>query len=82
MIAKQLNSKKGGKVYVAFVDYKKAFDPVVREALWDVLQKLQISSKMIMILKVMYNSIKPCARLGATLYSCFSPHKGWNKGVS
>ena len=76
MIAKQLNSKKGGKVYVALVDYKKAFDPVVREALWDVLQKLQTSSKMIMILKVMYNSVKSCVRLGVNLYSCLNAHKG------
>ena len=35
MIIKKLNSKRG---YVAFVDYKKAFDTVNREALWDVLQ--------------------------------------------
>ena len=60
MITKKLNSKRGGKVYVVFVDYKKAFDSVNREALWDVLQKLQTSSKMIMILKAMYNSVRSC----------------------
>ena len=52
MITKKLNSKRGGKVYVAFVDYKKAFDTVNREALWDVLQKLKTSSKMIRILRM------------------------------
>ena len=41
VITKKLNSKRGGKVYVAFVDYKKAFDTVNREALWNVLQKLK-----------------------------------------
>ena len=40
VITKKLNSRIGGKVYVAFVDYKKAFDTVNREALWDVLQKI------------------------------------------
>ena len=71
MITKKLNSKRGGKVYVAFVDYKKAFDTVNREALWDVLQKLQTSSKMIMILKAMYNSVKSSVRRGANLSQFF-----------
>ena len=66
MITKKLNSKRGGKVYVAFVDYKKAFDTVNREALWDVLQKLQTSSKMIMVLcttlSSRVNSVKSCVR--------------------
>ena len=43
---------------MAFVDYKKVFDTVDREALWHVLQRLQTSSKMIMILKALYNSVK------------------------
>ena len=71
MISKKLNCKRGGKVYVAFVDYKKAFDTVNREALWDVLQKLQTSSKMIMVLKAMYNSVKLCVRWGANLPQVF-----------
>ena len=71
VITKKLNSKRGGKVYVAFVDYKKAFDTVNREALWDVLQKLKTSSKMIRILKAMYNSVKSCVRWGANLSQFF-----------
>ena len=67
----QINSKRGDKVYVAFIDYKKTFDTVAREALWDVLQKLETSSKMIMILKAMHNSFKSCVRLGATLSQFF-----------
>ena len=43
---------------MAFMDYKKAFDTVDCEALWHVLQKLQTSSKMIMVLKALYNSVK------------------------
>ena len=76
MITKKLNCKRGGKVYVAFVDYKKAFDRVNREALWDVLQKLKTSSKMIMILKAMYNSVKSCVRWGANLSQFLNAHKG------
>ena len=43
---------------MAFMDYKKVFDTIDREALGHVLQKLQTSSKMIMILKALYNSVK------------------------
>ena len=41
MVKKKLNNKRGGKVYVAFIDYKKAFDTVDREKLWETLQKLK-----------------------------------------
>ena len=34
MVKKKLNNKRGGKVYVAFTDYKKAFDTLDRENLW------------------------------------------------
>ena len=45
MITNKLNSKRGGKVYVAFVNYKKAFDTVNREALWDILKKKKKKKK-------------------------------------
>ena len=67
MITKKLYSKGGANVYVAFVDCRKAFDTVDRDALWDVLQKLQTSSKMILILQAMYISDKSCVRWGANL---------------
>ena len=53
----KLDSRRGGKVYVAFVDYKKAFDTVVRDKLWETLEKIKTSSKMVNILKAMYFSV-------------------------
>ena len=53
MVKKKRNNKRGGKVYVAFTDYKKAFDTVDREKLWETLQKLKTSSKMVNTLKSM-----------------------------
>ena len=50
-----LNSRRGGKVYVAFIDYKKAFDTVDREKLWETREKLKTSSKMVNMLKSMYS---------------------------
>ena len=41
MVKKKLNNKRGGKLDVAFIDYKKAFDTVDRDKLWETLQKLK-----------------------------------------
>ena len=52
MVKKKLESRNGGKVYIAFTDYKKAFDTV--DKLWETFEKLKTSSKMVSILKAMY----------------------------
>ena len=58
MVKRKLNSRRGGKVYVAFVDYKKAFDTVDRDKLWETLEKLKTSSKMINMIKAIYTSVQ------------------------
>ena len=57
MVKSKLDSRRVGKVYVAFIDYKKAFDTVDRDKLWETLDKIKTSSKMVNILKAMYFSI-------------------------
>ena len=58
MVKSKLDSRRGGKVYVAFIDYKKAFDTVDRDKLWETLEKRKTSSKMVNILKAMYFSVQ------------------------
>ena len=58
MVKSNLDSRKGDKVYVAFIDYKKAFDTVDRDKLWETLEKIKTSSKMVNILKAMYISVQ------------------------
>ena len=41
MVKSKLDSRRGGKVYVAFIDYKKAFDTVDRDKLWETLEKIK-----------------------------------------
>ena len=41
MVKSKLDSRRVGKVYVAFIDYKKAFDTVDRDKLWETLEKNQ-----------------------------------------
>jgi len=80
IVKRKLYSKRGGKVYAAFIDYKKAFDSVNREKLWFMLQQLETSSKMIGILKAMYVSVESCVRWGATLSDFFGCPQGVKQG--
>ena len=70
MVKRKLNSRRGGKVYVAFVDYKKAFDTVDRDKLWETLEKLKTSSKMINMIKAIYTSVH--ASGGVQSFASFS----------
>ena len=72
MVKSKLDSRRGGKVYVAFIDYKKAFDTVDRDKLWETLEKIKTSSKMVNILKAMYFSVQSCVRWGANISDFFA----------
>ena len=45
------------KLYVAFVDFKKAFYSVNRNAVWSVLRKSGLNGKLYMALRGIYNSV-------------------------
>lgn len=51
------------KLYTVFIDYGRAFDTVIRDALWFKLINEGTSSKMLTILKSMYLDVKACVRL-------------------
>lgn len=46
------------KLYPAFTDQKRAFHSVDREKLWCVLCRVQVSTKMVQMLNVMYLSVQ------------------------
>ena len=80
MVKRKLNSRRGGKVYVAFVDYKKAFDTVDRDKLWETLEKLNTSSKMINMIKAIYTAVQSCVRWGAKFSEFFPCSLGVKQG--
>jgi hypothetical protein len=80
MIKKRFSSQRGGKLYVVFIDYLKAFDSVDRESLWRVLQKLKTSSKMIRMLQGIYKSVQSCVRWGSEISSFFDCPSGLKQG--
>ena len=59
-INKILNNK--GRLYCAFIDLRKAFDCVIRNALWYKIHRFGINAKLFSIIKNMYSNIKSCVR--------------------
>ncbi|WP_419653299.1 RNA-directed DNA polymerase, partial [Thiolapillus sp.] len=72
--------KKSGKVYVCFVDFKKAFDTINRGVLWNVLRKAGVGGKMLKILQSMYNVVKSCVRCPESLTDLFDCPSGVRQG--
>ena len=80
IVQRQLLNKK--KMYVAFVDFQKAFDTVNRGVLWNVLIKAGVRGKMLEAIKSMYACVKCCV-LSATGYSdYFDCFQGLKQGCS
>lgn len=63
--------KKGGKLYVLFVDLKSAFSSVSHQLLWKKLNNIGVSSKFINLIKYMYDNSSLQVRVGDDLsHSC------------
>ena len=62
MVNNRLHGQKRGKLYVAFIDFKKAFDTVDRNVLWECMKEEGISNKMIKMVKGIYNIVTATVR--------------------
>lgn len=72
--------KKSGKVYVCFVDFKKAFDTVDRAVLWNVLRNYGVDGKMLKMLQSMYKRVQSCVRGSCTVSDFFESTSGVRQG--
>lgn len=63
---------KGKRLYVAFVDFRQAFDKIWRIGLWKKLLKTGVKGKILDVIKNLYSSAKSCVEKGG-LYSEFFP---------
>jgi hypothetical protein len=68
------------KLYVAFVDFEKAFDSISRKLLWPVLLKNGIKGKLHRCVKSMYNEVKARIRSGAKLSDFIDCTRGVKQG--
>ena len=55
------------KLYCIFIDYERAFDSIIRDALWLKLIEIEISSKMTVTIKAMYKDVKSCVKLSTNM---------------
>ena len=73
-------SKKGGRLYCCFIDYKKAFDLIDRSKLWCKLIKQGIQGKMLKIIKSLYENVKSCIKYNGCLSQYFRNSVGLFQG--
>ena len=73
-------AKKKGKIYVCFVDFKRAFDSVNRQKLWSVLKTNGLKGNLFKVVKSMYESVKACVRINGECTDYFECTEGLRQG--
>lgn len=68
------------KLFCCFVDYKKAFDSIWREALWYKLTKFGIQGKIFEVIKSLYSQVKSCVFLDGKKSDFFLSARGVRQG--
>jgi hypothetical protein len=68
------------KLYVAFIDFRKAFDSVSRGKLWTILQKNGLNGKILKAVKSMYEIVKAQVRVAGDLTDTFMCPCGLKQG--
>ena len=78
IVQKQLSLNR--KLYVAFIDFEKAFDSISRKLLCPILQKQGIRGKLFRCVKSMYDVVKARVRDGASLTESIHCLRGVKQG--
>ena len=68
------------KLYVAFVDFEKAFDSISRKLLWPILLKNGIRGKLFRCIRSMYADVKAKVRNGAVFSDIINCTQGVKQG--
>ena len=79
-VIQKLLNKKGQKIYVAFVDFKKAFDSVNHKRLLEIVYGEGIRGKFFICLKAMYDSLVSCVRANNNVSEFFDCPVGVRQG--
>ena len=77
-----LVTEKGGNVYTAFVDFRKAFDYVNRDCLWAKLITSGIHGNILNIIRSMYNEVKSKVKYMGNTSETFASFLGARQGES
>ena len=71
---------RNSKLYVAFVDFRKAFDSVNRNILWHTLRKAGVNGKLYRALRGIYDSVLMCVRDKGQYSEYFNCKRGLKQG--
>ena len=69
-----------GKLYTCFVDFRKAFDTVPRDLLWQVLEELGVNGRMLQIIKSIYANDSAAVRTSEGISEIFRCLLGVKQG--
>ena len=84
-VARQLLEKTrehNSTLYMLFVDLKKAYDSVPRQALWCVLEKCGVPPKMLGIIRSFHEGMHAEVKLGPTCTESFEVRNGLRQGCT
>ena len=79
-ITQKYLSRPGGKLYVAFIDLRKAFDSVRRDTLLNMLCSAGISNTFINAVKAIYGKVLSCVRVNGEFTDMFDCPQGLRQG--
>ena len=79
-IVQKCLSKKGGKLYVCFIDLRKAFDSVSRDLLFNMLEERGLKGNFMNSIRAIYKSVKSCVRANNELSEFFECPVGLRQG--
>ena len=67
-------------LYMAFIDFKKAFDSVRHTELWQIMKKMGVNGQIIRPIRKLYQSQEAAARIESELSEWFNIKKGVRQG--
>ena len=69
-------------LFAVFVDLWKAYDSVLREALWQVLERCGVPPKMLSVVMSLHQSMLSKVRVSSSLSECFEVKNGLQQGCT
>ena len=66
--------------YTAFIDFKKAYDTINRNLLWNKLCNIGVNGKMLKAVKSLYTTVSSCVRINGLKTDWFDVKTGLRQG--
>ena len=68
--------------FCAFIDFRKAYDYINRNKLWQRLQDINVSTKMLTAIKSLYVNVSACVKVNNLTTDWFDVNSGLRQGCS